>query len=299
MTSKLLGGLPVELVESIIHFVDDRNDILSLALTCRSFNEILLPDVYSYREIRTRISSNFFYIWNHLSQNPLICRNIRFLRIASGSESKNLRIPQSPCLHGWEEQERMLCRAIRHMSFLRTFEWNWGWGPNVLWCVPDLWDALTGCLELKNVLVREHAPGKADEKSIFYSQLFSVRGLEIFDFQTTMGDKYQGHPQPDTEPRTDHIIIFLSNNPTLRTLRLSFSYCSSYDYFFKTRSVYLGPALASIHLPNLSTLRLNFIECDPRDFCEFLVNNPTIEVLDFSAKLERVLWGVVYLDLVM
>ncbi|KDQ51482.1 hypothetical protein JAAARDRAFT_199129 [Jaapia argillacea MUCL 33604] len=231
MTLTFLGGLPVELVESIIHFIGDRKDILSLALTCRSCKEILLPDVYSYRKIHTRISSNFFYVWNHLSQNPLMCRQIRFIRISTDSVTRNPRIQKSSCLVGMEEQERVLCRAIKQMKFLKTFQWDWGWGPNVLWCVPGLWDALTCCLELENVLVEERVPGKADGKSIFYSQLFSVRGLENFDFQTSLGDKYPGHPQPDTEPRTDHIIAFLSNNPTLQTLRLSFSYCSSYDYF--------------------------------------------------------------------
>ncbi|KDQ51484.1 hypothetical protein JAAARDRAFT_41126 [Jaapia argillacea MUCL 33604] len=92
-----------------------------------------------------------------------------------------------------------------------------GWGTNVL-CVRGLWDASTGCIQLKNVFVEPRPVGLMDEKSMFWSQLFSVRGhensnkgwrqiLDILSLTRTKSD------------RPHHRIPL--QQPTLWTLRLS------------------------------------------------------------------------------
>ncbi|KDQ56209.1 hypothetical protein JAAARDRAFT_59127 [Jaapia argillacea MUCL 33604] len=164
------------------------------------------------------------------------------------------------------------------MTFLKTFEWGYVFDDRAASDIPGLWDALRACLELKDIKVDDGGCGLGG--SVSHSQLFSLQGIETFDFETNIGDQFLGHPDPDSEPHTEHIIDFLATNRGLHTIRLSFSYCTSYDYFFDTHSVYLGPTLADVRLPHLHTLKLSFIECDPRVFCDFLTNNPTIQILD-------------------
>ncbi|KDQ53579.1 hypothetical protein JAAARDRAFT_429263 [Jaapia argillacea MUCL 33604] len=72
-------ALPLELVDGIVDFVDDRPDILSLALTCRFLTDRLIPSVLDYREIATSIQPKA--LWTQLAENPSLAQNIRVLRI--------------------------------------------------------------------------------------------------------------------------------------------------------------------------------------------------------------------------
>ncbi|KDQ49697.1 hypothetical protein JAAARDRAFT_101049, partial [Jaapia argillacea MUCL 33604] len=67
--------VPLETINSIIDLIDDRSDILSLALTCKSFAKHLIPSILDYREIRAPFELS--QIWRHLANNPTLARRVR------------------------------------------------------------------------------------------------------------------------------------------------------------------------------------------------------------------------------
>lgn len=76
----MLTNLAVELQRLIIDHIDDRNHVLTLALTSRSLSALCIPDVLPWREIRVR-SLNAPDLWKHITDFDFHARQIRSLVI--------------------------------------------------------------------------------------------------------------------------------------------------------------------------------------------------------------------------
>ncbi|KDQ55250.1 hypothetical protein JAAARDRAFT_101724, partial [Jaapia argillacea MUCL 33604] len=67
--------LPRELFDAVVDGIDDRVDVLSLALTCRHAHSSLVPDVVDFREISAPVG--YHVLWDHLASHPELARHVR------------------------------------------------------------------------------------------------------------------------------------------------------------------------------------------------------------------------------
>ncbi|GJJ14296.1 hypothetical protein Clacol_008560 [Clathrus columnatus] len=70
-------NIPFELLYQIILFIDLPKDLLSFALTCRSFRNIIIPDFLKY--CKTRCSFLGDETWSTLAERPILCERVKFL----------------------------------------------------------------------------------------------------------------------------------------------------------------------------------------------------------------------------
>lgn len=85
---------PGELKSAIIDYLDDRNDVLSLALTSRDFCVLCIPDVLAWREVHIR-SIDVPDLWQHIADSAIHARQIRCLVVGVGKGAHLLR--RRPC----------------------------------------------------------------------------------------------------------------------------------------------------------------------------------------------------------
>ncbi|KDQ49685.1 hypothetical protein JAAARDRAFT_616176 [Jaapia argillacea MUCL 33604] len=83
-----LNRVPLETIDSIIDLIDDRSDILSLSLTCKSFARYLIPSILDYREIRAPFEMS--QIWEHIADNPILARRVRKVRVTEDLSARAL-----------------------------------------------------------------------------------------------------------------------------------------------------------------------------------------------------------------
>ncbi|KAF8501820.1 hypothetical protein BU17DRAFT_25763, partial [Hysterangium stoloniferum] len=79
--------LPQELVDIILSHVEDRRDLLSLALTSKSFKAIIVPSWLDF--IHIRCDSRRIHIWQSLASRPHLAARTRALELINelgGSE---------------------------------------------------------------------------------------------------------------------------------------------------------------------------------------------------------------------
>ncbi|KDQ51185.1 hypothetical protein JAAARDRAFT_106226, partial [Jaapia argillacea MUCL 33604] len=69
-----------ELVDMIIDFVDEGRYVLRLALTCRLFKDILIPNHLHFRNISVSFSRHRRL--DLLIRRPALARNVRRIRIS-------------------------------------------------------------------------------------------------------------------------------------------------------------------------------------------------------------------------
>ncbi|KAH9001928.1 hypothetical protein EDB86DRAFT_3074722 [Lactarius hatsudake] len=126
----LLLRLPLDTLELIAEALDDRPDLLSLALTCSTWKSIIIPRHLEYREIL--LSVDHLSIWKHLAERPSLAANVRRL-VISDFEFYPLRHSSSLC----DQQSDYPFVALRNMRLLKTLEfeniYRWCQGsPDVL-----------------------------------------------------------------------------------------------------------------------------------------------------------------------
>lgn len=132
----LLARLPLDALELIAEWLDDRPDLLSLALTCSTWKSIIIPRHLEYREIS--LSVDHFYIWRHLAERPSLASNVRKLVISDSEGSVPLPAPSAP---RWQipttliqplpestspnsSQPNYALAALRNMRLLKTLEFD-------------------------------------------------------------------------------------------------------------------------------------------------------------------------------
>ncbi|KAI0293649.1 hypothetical protein B0F90DRAFT_1560445, partial [Multifurca ochricompacta] len=72
--------LPFDTLELIAGALDERPDLLSLALSCSTWKGIIIPRHLEYCEIF--LSADHISIWRHLAERPSLASNVRKLVIS-------------------------------------------------------------------------------------------------------------------------------------------------------------------------------------------------------------------------
>ena len=141
--------LPIDTLELIAEWLDDRPDLLSLALTCSTWKNIIIPRHLEYREIS--LSVEHLSIWRHLAERPSLASNVRRLVISDSEHYPNSIPSPTPGLRWqiprtlvhispdnplpyWQRPNYPLV-ALRNMRLLKTLEFD-----NITrWCqgLPD------------------------------------------------------------------------------------------------------------------------------------------------------------------
>ncbi|GJJ12787.1 hypothetical protein Clacol_007032 [Clathrus columnatus] len=125
-------GLPLHTIwDDIVFLVESTKDLLSLALACRTFKELIIPDHLTYRHIRCDIRRK--ELWRLLESRPRLARGIRSVELAEDSTLEDVRLPEawgnsnfsysyrSPITN---ENMTLLKNSISHMTSLREFTWT-------------------------------------------------------------------------------------------------------------------------------------------------------------------------------
>ncbi|KIJ53050.1 hypothetical protein M422DRAFT_202381, partial [Sphaerobolus stellatus SS14] len=71
--------LPIELVEKTIGFIDKPSDLLALALACKSFANLVIPDHLDYRIVQCAPGDT--QVWQHLIDYPHLAIRIKSVTI--------------------------------------------------------------------------------------------------------------------------------------------------------------------------------------------------------------------------
>ncbi|GJJ07036.1 hypothetical protein Clacol_001234 [Clathrus columnatus] len=74
--------IPVEIFLAIIESIENRDDLLTLALTCQSLYQTIIPHYLSYFRISGKLRDLEF--WKDLSRDPTSCRKVRELKLVEG-----------------------------------------------------------------------------------------------------------------------------------------------------------------------------------------------------------------------
>lgn len=75
--ASILFVLPVQIILQVISFIDDRKDLLSLALTCRVLSQVLIPDYIDHVEIQT--PPHMVEVWDSLLERPVLGNCVKTL----------------------------------------------------------------------------------------------------------------------------------------------------------------------------------------------------------------------------
>jgi hypothetical protein len=139
MMCALLLRLPIDALELIAEWLDDRPDLLSLALSCSTWKNIIIPRHLEYREISLSVDHDL--IWRHLAERPSLASNVRRLVISDSDlypgsvplppiPGPRWQIPRTlihlspdsslPC---WQRSNHPLM-ALQNMKLLKTLEFE-------------------------------------------------------------------------------------------------------------------------------------------------------------------------------
>jgi hypothetical protein len=191
-----LLSLPQEIKEEIIGYVDSSRDLLNLALTNRLFNATIIPAHLEYRTVRCSIASRgATALWKAIISKESLAQKIRKLDIRSHSPKLSLtwaslqrRLPagfppefspsdQTSAYRSREEIEELFISALENMVNLTSFSWN-----QCSLCGEqgsDLWSALKGCRNLKELRVEDTRYTSSDLGQ--YDILDAERPIPILD----------------------------------------------------------------------------------------------------------------------
>ena len=134
----LLLRLPFDVLEYVVETLD-RRDLLSLALSCSAWKDIIIPRHLEYREIS--LSVDHHSIWKHLAERPNLAANVRRLVISDSEFCHSvLSFPVISCFR-WQipttlvppwsdspfprvQQQDYPLMALRNMRLLKTLEFD-------------------------------------------------------------------------------------------------------------------------------------------------------------------------------
>lgn len=162
-----LNAFLPELLCMILDDIEARDDLLSLAMTCSAFKNVIVPNRLEYHTISTSVYHPA--LWNHLNSRPDLARNIRELVLCDDYTSESLNAPRwrlprvlgdpgRPCTSGkvGDVDSDELAAALRLMA--------------LVWKV-DIWLTRGGESSNQDVvaLVVSHLPSVIDFKLVGYT----------------------------------------------------------------------------------------------------------------------------------
>ncbi|GJJ12877.1 hypothetical protein Clacol_007123 [Clathrus columnatus] len=89
MSTQWITRFPVEILILAIGAINDRNDLLSFALTCRFISQLIIPDKLKYFRISSPMKN--IDLWNHLLQDLHLCRGTHEFEFTDGARVRPLR----------------------------------------------------------------------------------------------------------------------------------------------------------------------------------------------------------------
>ncbi|KDQ49656.1 hypothetical protein JAAARDRAFT_42675 [Jaapia argillacea MUCL 33604] len=284
----MLQFLPTEVVDAIVDNIEDEDnyfpgcndedniqghdDILSLALSCRSFAQHLIPSILHYRTIWAHLDDH--RLWHHLIDHPTLCLNVRDFRIVG--QYQEPRIPMaSKELVRWQDDDydengelidgTRFLEALRLMTRIRSFGYIWfGRCRFQTEGLDEIWEVLQLCPDLRILNTTEFPPSSLLDDDTLVKRDSSpqkIRGIETLHLSNICSNSDMLPPIPTT-----YLTCFLSRNALLQSVDLSFE--GPYLPFDHT--------FGHIHLPHLYLLRLRHLIFHSEILCSFLRRNPTI-----------------------
>ncbi|KAG6811230.1 hypothetical protein H0H92_008447 [Tricholoma furcatifolium] len=269
------SALPHEVLDQILCELDRVEDLLSLAFTSRANASLVIPSHSEYRQIRVRTSMPA--MWAHLASRADLARNIHQVQLCARQDyTAPDRFPVTlveDSLHHSDEEKRVsdICLALRHMTKLTTFVWDY---------VPDIKAGrvinhfheemillvLKGAPNLRHIMLKGKCGAHVRGRLGFQGQpypLWDITNLESLSLLGSVGNRVNSVA----------IIRLIQRSPNLQYLEVPVEL----------------QGLDTCHLPRLKRVRLpmtsgSFIlggtTADP--VVRFLENNSTIEELNWS-----------------
>lgn len=156
-----IARLPTETLDNIVSHVDLKDDLLSLALTCRRIRDVIISRHFDYRVIKAKVSST--RVWHHLTVYRGLARNVRWLEIMDESNSETeLTVPPKITTTDADVEsthdeldrpavlEKLFISAIAGMHGLQSFKWSQSRTRSLV-SIERLWPTLRNCLQLSLV----------------------------------------------------------------------------------------------------------------------------------------------------
>ncbi|KDQ56193.1 hypothetical protein JAAARDRAFT_208367 [Jaapia argillacea MUCL 33604] len=280
-------ALPFELIDLVADLIDDRSDLLSMALTCQSLNKHLIPSVLDYREIRAPFEGP--YLWNHLAKNTHLARRVRTLRVVTEGYTPKLPkgIEEGGAIHEDGQHEEVFLRATFCTSQLVTFEWSdqrvRGLSFNRV-SYDQLWDILVvSCPRLRNLDVCDNVNVLSEDSLVGRSgRLSAVNTLWYCKYTISFCGI-----RPLWRLSPAFVTNVVAHNPSLRCLDLI---VPSLEEHLSP----LGDEFGEILLPSLTSFSLYcFTFASPTTLSRFLRLNSTLEsvALDSPYSLQSLAKG--------
>lgn len=288
---------PNEILDMIAFHIDNRKDLLSLALTCQRLRDIVLPRHLEYRFIQCRPSSE--RLWRHLIAHPLLACNVRRLHIIDEMSKDVEVIPsrvaeETPVVEARNQEldrhiihQCLIIEALARMTTLTTFSWSCN---SSLITFDDVSPTLFTCEMLKEVDITDNHIFSArsingfeqnEGTSLARNQLASrSQILDVPDLTSVAVRTARSTSRLGKHPSLENIqTLLISHCPNLTTLRIGYDHRRPFipraDDFFA-----LG------RWPNLQNLSLQNLWCSTQNGFEaatdFLAAHPSLEYLQFE-----------------
>lgn len=154
---------PTELLDAIVSHVDAKQDLLSLALSCKRLHAVVFPRHFEYRVIRGKVSS--LRLWNHLIVHRSLARNVRVLEIIDERATGQELIPSDIMTTDTDmestddelglhvKHERYLTSALGRMTTLQSFTWSCNHTPISM---ENIWPILLKCQSLNHIEINDN-----------------------------------------------------------------------------------------------------------------------------------------------
>lgn len=121
--------LPLEVLENIIHRIDEAKDLLYFALTNKYFSQVIIPSHLQFRKIRCLTNSTV--IWSKLAGHPHLCARVREIHLYESSESLSSE------WETWRSQDKFPSNSILPTALLEgsssNFKELWLQVPRINW----------------------------------------------------------------------------------------------------------------------------------------------------------------------
>ncbi|KDQ63936.1 hypothetical protein JAAARDRAFT_27606 [Jaapia argillacea MUCL 33604] len=259
MACASLLSLPDELTGEIIDAIPSPSDILSLALTCRSLEQLLIPSVLNYRHITLGVTKSL-PLWLDLARSPGLARNVRHLEVDYATFFGEPEEPES-------ETYAAFCRALRGMSGLLKFGCNYTDGTVTSMGLGGVLEAIRiSCPHLNNLGLAVKLEDAVEDD--WDAELPKFRNIETFYYYLEL------FPTVDY-PSFGNVLRFLFNNPSLVSIQLH----------FHDGPQPLEDSIVSLHFPNLEMFTLTHVTFTSPAFCSFLrLNNSLVSLHLYSCS---------------
>ncbi|KAH9932343.1 uncharacterized protein B0H18DRAFT_987658 [Fomitopsis serialis] len=285
---RTLTRQPTEILDAIVFHLDEKRDLLNIALACKRLHGIIFPRHFEYRVVRCKISR--IAVWNHLAVHRGLARNVRRLEIMDERGTEPESVPSDILtsdtdlestddeLGMHDKQERILVSALTRMTALESFVWSCSHSPI---SIDLVWPTLRKCQALKNVQINDNLvfapselPASEGQTSKNKRRQYVLPALKTISLQST---KYTYGASKN--PEMTRISGMLTNCPVLESLSIAYQPRRAVGFHLPAADDFLLCARWS----TLRTLALTNLRCSPLAgpdaVASFLAAHVQLEVL--------------------